>query len=200
MEKKTKSWWSMLNPLEWIAGFFQLIAAVFGPWLRWLGMLTPPSTEGFQNIRKEDVEDAAKLATEQEAAVDAIVREMSPAEIVRAFANADIAGRASMDLSALDFDQQDWLLRLSDEDLDKLGMSTTAACGWSLEKKMVLPRYRKPPAEIEAPEVLQTPSAEEIEDRKREYVAERFRQIQRELWLAPGVPNLKPQHTPATLH
>ncbi|MEY9831110.1 hypothetical protein ABIA25_002925 [Sinorhizobium fredii] len=200
MEKKARSSWSLLNPLEWIQAAFAFLAAVFAPILRWLGMLTPPSTEGFENLTKADVDDAASLAAEQEAAVDTLARARSPADVVRAYAKADAAGRATMDLRPLGLDQQDWLLRLSDEDLDKLSMLTTNGCERSLEARQVLPIYRKPPAEMEAPEVLTTPSAEDIEEMKREYVAERFRQIQRELWLAPGVPNLKPQHTPATLH
>lgn len=200
MEKKKKSAWSLLNPLEWIAGFFQLLAAVFAPFLRWLGMLSPPSTTGFENIQKEDVDDAKKLAEQQEAAVDSIIRELSPAEVVRAYARADAAGRAEMNLRALDLDQQDWLLRLSEEDLSKLGMSTTSACARSLEAREVKPGYPKTAPETETPEIYQIPSAEEFKDMKREYVAERFRQIQRELWLAPGVPNPKPQHVRATLH
>ncbi|MDX1216332.1 hypothetical protein GOL99_12380 [Sinorhizobium medicae] len=195
MEKKTKSWWSMLNPLEWIAGFFQLIAAVFGPLLRWLGMLTPPSTKGFQNIRKEDVEDAKQLAEEQEAAVDAIRQEMAPAEVVRAYAGADATGRAVMDLSALDMEQQDWLLRLSNEDLDKLAMSTKGGCARSLEAKEVLPSYAKPKPEAKAPEIYAIPSEEDIEQAKMDFVSARFR----ELFLAPGVPNPNPKFV-STLH
>lgn len=200
MEKKKKSWMSLLNPLEWFSVALQLLAAVFGPLLRWLGMLTPPSTEGFENIQKQDVEDAKQLAEEQEAAVDAIIREMSPADVVRAYARADAAGRVEMDLSVLDLAQQDWLMRLSDEDLSKLGMSTTGACARSLEALEVRPAYPKPSAETETAEILKTPTVEDEEEWKREQIAALFRQVQRELFLAPGVPNLKPQHTPTTLH
>ncbi|MBX5111938.1 hypothetical protein HJB51_28835 [Rhizobium lentis] len=196
MEKKKKSMWSLLNPLDWIQAAFTLLAAIFAPFLRWLGMLTPPSTEGFQNITKADVDDAAKLATEQEAAVDTLVRAMSPTEVVRAYARADAAGRVEMDLSVLDLAQQDWLLRLSDEDLAKLGMSTTAACARSLEAKAVLPTYAKAKPETEMAEILRTPTDEEIEDMKREFVAARFR----ELFHAPGVPNPDPRFVPATVH
>lgn len=200
MEKKKKSWMSLLNPLEWFSVALQLLAAVFGPLLRWLGMLTPPSTEGFENIQKQDVEDAKQLAEEQEAAVDAIIREMSPADVVRAYARADAAGRVEMDLSVLDLAQQDWLMRLSDEDLSKLGMSTTGACARSLEALEVRPAYPKPSAETETAKILKTPTVEDEEEWKREQIAALFRQVQRELFLAPGVPNLKPQHTPTTLH
>lgn len=200
MEKKTKSWWSLLNPLEWIYAAFTLLAAVFAPLLRWLGMLTPPSTTGFENVQKSDVDDAKKLAEEQEAAVDAITWEMSPADVIRAYARAGVAGRAAMDLSALDFDQQDWLLGLSVEDLSKLGMLTKSGCARSLEAREVLPIYPKAVAESEVPEVLTTPSAEDEEEWKRQQIAALFRQVQRELWLAPGVPNPQPKHPPATLH
>lgn len=196
MEKRKKSPWALLNPLEWLNAAFQFLTAVLGPLLRWLGMLTPPSTEGFENLTTADVDDAKKFADETEAAVDAIVREMSPAEVVRAYARADAAGRASMDLSALDLDQQDWLMRLSDEDLDMLGMSTRSACARSLEAKAVLPTYAKAKPETEMAEILRTPTDEEIEDMKREFVAARFR----ELFLAPGVANPNPRYAPTTVH
>lgn len=200
MEKKKKSIWALLNPLEWLNAAFQLLAAVFGPLLRWLGMLSPPSTEGFENLTKADVEDAKKLAEETEAAVDAITQKMSPAEVVRAYAKADVTGRASMDLSALDLDQQDWLLKLSEEDLSKLGMSTTSACARSLEAKEVRPAYPKATAEIEKAEIYAIPTEEDVEEAKRQQIAALFRQVQRELFHAPGVPNLHPKHVPATLH
>lgn len=200
MKKKKKSLWSVLNPLEWINAALQILTAISAPLLRWLGMLAPPSTEGFQNTPVADVEDAAKLAEEQEAAAEALIRKMSPAEVVRAYARADAAGRATMDLQALGMDEQDWLMRLSDEDLAKLSMLTTNGCARSLEAKKVLPLYRKPPAEAETPEIYQIPSAEDEEEWKRQQVAAQFRQAQRELWLAPGIPNPKPKHTPATLH
>ncbi len=199
MEKK-KPWMSLLNPLEWIQTAFALLAAVFAPLLRWLGMLTPPSTEGFENLTKADVDDAKQLAEQQEAAVDTIVREMSSADVVRAYARADVAGRAEMDLRVLDDAQQDWLLRLSEEDLAKLGMSTTGACARSLEAREVRPSYPKATVEAEAPEILKTPSAEDEDEWKRQQIAELFRQVQRELFHAPGVPNLQPKHTPTTLH
>lgn len=200
MEKKKKSMWALLNPLEWIQAAFALLAAVFGPLLRWLGMLTPPSTDGFQNIQKADVEDAAKLAAEQEAAVDTLARAMSPAEVVRAYARADAAGRAEMDLRALDLAQQDWLLGLSEEDLSMLGMSTTSACARSLEAKEVRPAYAKQKPETETAEIYQIPTEDDVEEAKRQQIAALFRQVQRELFHAPGIPNLHPKHTPATLH
>ncbi len=193
---KRKSWSALLSPLEWLTAAFQLLAAVFGPLLCWLGMLTPPSTEGLANIQKEDVDDAKNIAQEQEAAVDAIIREMSPAEVVRAYAKADPSGRATMDLSVLDFDQQDWLLRLSDEDLAKLAMSIPGGCARSLERKEVVPIYPKAQPEMESTEILRTPTEEDEEEWKREFVSARFR----ELFYAPGIPNPNAPYVPTTVH
>ena len=193
MNDEKKSLWGLLNPFTWLA-------ALFGPLLRFLGLMQPPNAGGFENISKRDVEDAEKAARETEEAIDAIMRDMSPAEVVKAYARGDKNTRSTMDLSALDLESQDWLLGLSDEDLDLLGMSTTAACARSLEARAVLPAYARSRPESETPEILMIPSAEDEWERNRQHVAERFRQIQRELWLSPGVPNPNPKHTPITLH
>jgi hypothetical protein len=200
MSEKKKSYWALLNPLEWLYAALQLFAAIFAPFLRWLGMLTPPSTDGFENVQKEDVDDAAKVAREQEAAVDALTQKMSPAEVVRAYAKADATGRAEMNLEALDLDQQDWLMRLREEDLSMLGMSTTGACARSLEAREVRPSYAKKKQEVETAEIYSIPTEEEIDEIKRQQIAALFRQVQRELFHAPRIPNLNPKHTPATLH
>jgi hypothetical protein len=193
MEPKNKSPWVLLNPLMWIV-------ALVEPFLRFLGLMPHPRADGFENLQKTDIDEAAEDARRTEEAVDAIIRDMSPAEVVRAYGRANAEARATMDLSALDLEGQDWLLSLSDEELDLLGMSTTAACARSLEAMVVKPAYRKPAAETEAPEILSIPSAENDDDWKRRYVADRFRQVQRELWLSLGVPNPKPQHAAVTLH
>ena len=57
--------------------------------------------------------------------------------------------------------------------------------------------YRKPPAETKAPEVLQTPSAEDEESGRGE-IAALFGSIPRELFLAPGVPNPNRRYIPDT--
>lgn len=196
MSEKKKSRWALLNPFEWLHAALLLFAAIFAPILRLLGMIPPPSTEGFEDIRKEDVDDAAKLAQEQEAAVDAIRKQMSPGAVVREYARADAIGRSGMDLSVLNFSQQDWLMTLPEEDLGRLGMSTTSACAKSLEAQEVKPSYAKKKPGTEAPEILSTPSAEEIEEMKREFVSARFR----ELFHVPGVASSNTRYTPSTIH
>lgn len=101
METKKKTPWSLLNPLECLNAAFGVFAALFAPLLRWLGMLTPLRTDGFEKIQKTDVEDGKKLAEEQETAVDTITREMSPAEVVRAYARADAVRRAAASANVL---------------------------------------------------------------------------------------------------
>ncbi|MDX0533018.1 hypothetical protein GOL26_22675 [Sinorhizobium medicae] len=192
MEKK-KSWMDLLNPFTWLA-------ALFGPILRFLGLVPPPRTDGCQNISTADVEDAEKAARETEEAIDEIVRQMSPAEVVSAYANASPEDRAAMDLAVLDTESQDWLLSLPDDDLTLLAMSTMAGCARSLDARAMKPTYAKPQPEMETPEILTIPSAEREEEWKRQQVAERFRQVQRELWLSPGVPALQPKHAAFTLH
>ncbi len=197
MEKQKKSVWAMLNPLEWILSAFRLLAWVMGPILRWLGLMPPPRTDGFENIQKADVDEAAEQATRTEEAVDAILRDMSPAEVVRAYARADRDTRSTMDLSVLDLEGQDWLLGLSEEALDLLGMSTTAACARSLEAKAVKPAYRKPAPETDEAEILSIPAPVGEEEEKRAFVAARYR----ELFHAPGVANTNPRYIPgSTIH
>jgi hypothetical protein len=194
METKKNSWLALLNPWSWLL-------ALFSPILRFLGLLPPPRTDGFENISKADVDEAAEAAKRTEDAIDAIMRDMSPAEVVKAYASASPEARAEMDLSALDFDGQAWLLGLSDDDLTLLAMSTPAGCARSLEARNVRPIFpRKTAAETETAEILRIPTEPDEEERKRQAIMERFQQVRRELWLAPGVPNPNPRHIPRTLH
>lgn len=193
MEPKKKSWLDLLNPFTWLA-------AIFGPLLRFFGLMPPPRTDGFENIQKADVEDAEKAARETEEAIDDIMKQMSPAEVVKAYAAATPEQRALMDLSAIDNEGKDWLFGLSDDDLTLLATSNLRGCARSLEAREVKPAYPRCKPESEAPEVLKIPSAEDEEEIRRRYVAERFRQVERELWLSSGVPNPKPQYATATLH
>lgn len=189
MEPKKKSPWSLLNPFTWIV-------AIFEPLLRWLGLMPHPDTQGFENLSRADVEEAAEQAKRTEEAVDAILRERSPAEVVKAYASASPEDRATMDLSALDVDGQDWLQSLSEDDLTLLAMSTTAGCARSLEARAMKPIYLRPTAETEKAEILRIPTVEDVEEEKRAFVAARYR----ELFHAPGVPNLNPRYVPSTLH
>lgn len=193
MKSKWDPIWNWLNPFTWLA-------ALFAPILRFLGLVPPLRTDGFENISKADVDEAAEAAKRSEEAIDAIMRDMSPAEVVKAYASASPEARPEMDLSALDFDAQAWLLGLSDDDLTLLAMSTTAGCARSLEAREMKPIFPKRTADMKTAEILKIPTAHDIEEQKRQAIAERFRNVRRELWLAPGVPNTNPRHIPRTLH
>jgi hypothetical protein len=193
MEPKMKSWLDLLNPFAWLA-------ALFSPILRFLGLLSPPSTDGFKNLHASDVDEAAEAANRSEEAIDAIMRDMTPAEVVLAYASARPEARSEMDLSVLDFDAQAWLLKLTDDELTLLAMSTTAGCARSLEARAVKPIYPRPAAEPEVVEILKIPTEADVEEQRRRAISERFRQVRRELWLAPGVPNPNPRHVPQALH
>lgn len=201
MEKKKKSAWALLNPLEWINTAFAMLAWIMGPIMRWLGLVPPPRTDGFQNIQKSDVDEASEQAQRTEEAVDAIVRQMSPADVVKAYASASPEGRAEMDLNALDTDGVDWLLGLSEDDLTLLAMSTTAGCARSLEAREVKPKYSRPVNESETPETLTIPSVVDEDEWRKQQISARYRQVQRELGLSTGIPTLEPKHVPRpTLH
>lgn len=198
MEKK-KSLWNLVNPFEWLNAAFGLLAWVFGPILRFFGMMPHPPTNGFENIQKADVDEAAADATSTEEAIDAIMREMSPAEVVHAYANASPDNRGAMDLSVIDVDGQNWLLNLSDDDLTLLAMSTIGGCARSLDSRSVKPTYPRPSVEPEAAETLKIPTAVDIEEQNRQLIAERFRSELKALSPRPGNPN--PKYTPMpTLH
>lgn len=197
MRNKKRSTWTLLNPMFWIEAARSLLAALFGPLLRWLGLLTPPSTNGFQDIQKSDVDEAGKDAANDEAAVDAILQQMSPAQVVKAYAAASPNERALMDLSALDSDDQNWLLNLSDDDLTLLAMSTTCGCARSLESKAVKPIYPRHLMDEKEAEILAIPTPIDEEEQKRQFIAARVRA----LFHAPGVSNLNAQYLPnVTLH
>lgn len=190
MTEKKKSPWYWLNPLTWIDAILSTLLQAFG-------LLPPPNTEGFEDIERADIDDEARLAAEQQAAVDELQKEMSPAEIARAYAKSDAAGRATMDLSALGIEGQCWLLGLSDTDLARLGMSTMSGCARSLEERQVLPVYAKPKQpEMETAEILRTPTEEELDEIKRAFITARYQ----ELFHAPGVANPRPSFRADTLH
>lgn len=197
MGAKKKSWWSWLNALRWLDAAFSMLAWLFAPILRWFGLLTPPRTDGFENLQKSDVDDAAKDATEAERAIDMILADRSPAEIVKAYAAADPTARQTMDLSVLDPAAQDWLLTLTDDELTLLSMSTIGGCARSLESKTVKPIFVQPSPDTTTAEILRIPTVEDEEEQKRAFVAARYR----ELFHAPGMPNANPRYVPvSTVH
>lgn len=206
MFNKQFQWW---KPLAWIDAILQTIGGILHRIFAFLGMMSPPSSGGHQNLQVRDVEVAEKVAREAQEAIDVIVADMSPAQVVHAYCTASEDARKAIDLTKLSVDQQDWLLRLSDADLAMLGRSGEAACGRSVEaRKLMLNRQRLRPAETDAaPQVLKISGAEPIanemsEDERREYLRDFFADRHSELFLPSGLPNTDPKFTPrsATVH
>ncbi|KQZ55145.1 hypothetical protein ASD54_07665 [Rhizobium sp. Root149] len=206
MFKDKFQWW---NPFSWLEAVMQTIGGILHRIFAFFGMMSPPSTGGHENVQVADVDDAEKVAREAQEAIDAIVADMSLAQVVHAYCTASEDARKAIDLTKLSVDQQDWLLRLSDADLAMLGRSGEAACGRSVEVcKLMLNRQRLRSDEIEAaPQVLSIPGAEPTvdemtQDEKREHLREFFADRHGELFLASGISNLDPKFTPggATVH
>lgn len=205
MFNKQFQWW---KPLAWIDAILQSIGGILHRMFAFLGMMSPPSTSGHANIQAADVSDAEKVARETQEAIDEILADMTPAQIVHAYCTASEKARKTIDLSKLSVDQQDWLLRLSDADLTMLGGSGEAACGRSVEAcQLMLNRQRLRPSEtVSAPRVLKIPGEpiveEMTEDEKRERLREVIADRHSELFLASGAVNPEPKFTPrgATVH
>ena len=199
--KKTTQiqWW---NPFAWFGAILQSILAFFG-------MLPHPRTDGHESILPADVADAEKDARKAQEAIDTIMADMTPAQIVHSYCTASEEVRKTMDLGKLTTEQQDWLMRLSDADLVMLGNSGEAACKRSVEaRKLMVSRTKLRPAEMEtAPRILKIPEAEPIveemsEDGRKEWLREFFADRHAELFTPSGLPNTDPKFAPrsATLH
>lgn len=201
MFKDKFQWW---NPFSWLEAFMQTIGGLLHRIFAFLGVMSPPSTGGHENVQVADVEDAEKVAREAQETIDLIVADMSPAQVVHAYCTASEDARKAIDLTQLSVYQQDWLLRLSDADLAMLGHSGEAACGRSVEAcNLMFNWQRLRPAEVEAaPAVLNIPGAEPTFDEKREHLRALFEERHGELFLPPGIPNTDPKFTSrgATVH
>ncbi|NKJ77778.1 hypothetical protein [Rhizobium leguminosarum] len=190
---KTLPWW---NPLGWVDMILQVVGAIFRSILEFFGMLAPPPSDQHENIQIADVDDEKKAAEEQQAAIDHLQSEMTPAQIVHAYCRATEDDRRLVNLSKLSVEQQDWLMRLSDAQLVMLGESGEGACGRSVEAlRLMVSKSKLRASEIEAaPVVLPIPSDVPMtEEQKREAVEDRIDE------LFPGlrIPHMNPKCRPA---
>jgi len=192
-------WW---NPLGWVDMMLQMVGAVLRSILQLFGMLAPPRTDGHQNIQVTDVEVEKKTAEEQQAAIDHLQNEMTPAQIVRAYCRATEDERRLMNLEKLSVEQQDWLMRLSDAQLVMLGESGEAACGRSVEARQVKvtkAKLRAPEVEV-VPVVLPIPQNMAMtEEQKEEIIRDRFNELRYSLSAANSNPKFTPRDRP-TVH
>lgn len=180
-----------LNPLALLQAIFTMIATVFRGILAGLGFGQLPVLPSQHESLASDIEDAARLAAEQEAAVNALQRHRTPGDVVHAYAKAESGERSTINLAALDEIQQDWLMCLSDADLVLLAGSGPDACARSLEKLKVLPDFRKLRARPEmksAPPILAVPFMADSENARRQHVRMQYDLLRRSL----TEPQMKP--------
>lgn len=185
-------WW---NPFHWIELVLQVVGAIFRQILEFFGMLAPPQTDQHQNIQLADVEDEKKTAEEQQAAIDHLHREMTPAQLVLAYCRATEDDRRMMNLEKLSVEQQDWLMRLSDRELVLLGASGEPACGRSVEAmKIMVSRSKLKAPELETERmVMPIPKDRPMtEEQKQQFVEDRFDELFPGLRKAQANPKCRP--------
>ena len=196
MNTNTTSAWNWLNPLFCLQTIYAFFTALITDILKLFGLAPRPATDDFENIQAKDVEDAAAGAVEREASADALFHELSPAQVVHAYAQATEEQRAVMDLGQLSQVEQDWLLGLSDTDLVLLGASGMAACARSLRDRAVLTnpkRLRGGDFDMSDKDSVLRPDDDDREAANRGYISARFQA----LMSAPAGTN--PHHKPVSL-
>jgi hypothetical protein len=196
MKFNATSKWGWLNPLCWFQQIYAFVAALVTDILKLFGRMPPPATDGFENIQANDVEDAAAGAVEKEASVDASLQQLTPPDIVHAYALATEEQRATMDLGKLSPLEQDWLLALDETDLILLGQSGVGACARSLRSRAVFPSVRRLRGEdndLRHEECDQCPDDADRDAGKRTYISARFH----ELMSTPS--GSDPHHQPISL-
>lgn len=111
-----KNWW---NPLTWLGAVWQAFLSIVGGFLRLFGLGPTPRMQ-HENLTTEDVDDAYRDASAAEN-----VRDFSPEidQRVRGFLRyieSSPAERAAFDLSVFDERLQDFILGLSEDDVEEL--------------------------------------------------------------------------------
>ncbi len=177
----------VLNPVWYLNGFTALLYDVFGPLLRWLGLMKSEPPIPHDNTSVDDVAVAAQEAAARQEVLEDLGKQITAVELVRAYAKADAEDRPGMDLSALTVQQQDWLLSRSDVDLVFLANETETGLERSLEALQVFRWKPRRPAAEPAPVLSTAPMTDQ---EKADFISARYR----ELRLLDGSPNPKPQY------
>ncbi|WP_428427337.1 hypothetical protein [Pararhizobium sp.] len=176
-----KKWW---NPVSWMQFALEAIWSVLsGIWTAILGIfgIHPTAPRGaHENIKLGDVDDAAAAEADKQALADLMNAEMTPADVVLAYASAGLMDRPTVDLGKLTPEQQDWLVSLSDGDLALLSASGHPSCEMSLRALKAIPYLTKLRAES-APEAAPEPI---VLQTKENLIRERYIEVVRGLHLS----------------
>ncbi|KQS74320.1 hypothetical protein ASG25_21220 [Rhizobium sp. Leaf384] len=166
-----KDWW---NPMAWMQTALEAVWGIIsGIWTAFLGIfgIRPRAPSGrHEDIKLEDIDQAATAEAAKQDLADILDRQRTPAEIVHAYAAAGAMDRPTVDLSALSEEQQDWLVSLSDSDYILLSASGVPACERSLRAGIVIPTVSRLHAEKPAKEAPQAV----IEQTKEEMIRDRY--------------------------
>lgn len=117
MKDCRKNWW---NPLWYLSAVANTILSLIGSILRFLGVDVPQPRMQHENLTKEDVDRAYSEA----AAAKALPRSFEPAdqrvhEFLR-YVNSTAEERAAFDLSDFSPDRQDFMIGLTEDDIELL--------------------------------------------------------------------------------
>lgn len=114
------AWKKWLNPFHWMGAIWNTLASVLGGILRFFGILVPQPMMQHENLSAEDVDDAYRDASAAET-----IHDFSPEIDQRArgflrYIESSPAERAAFDLSLFDEPLQDFILGLSEDDIQEL--------------------------------------------------------------------------------
>lgn len=111
------NWW---NPLTWLAGVWQAVTSVFVDILRFFGFEPPQSLMQHDDIRPEDVDHAYNDASAAEQIADFSPEIDQRASGFLRYIESSPTERAAFDLSVFDMELQDFILGLSEDDIEEL--------------------------------------------------------------------------------
>jgi hypothetical protein len=118
MKDRWKKWW---NPAWWLEAVFSMVSQVISGILRFFGLGGSQQRPAHADIQPDDVDQAYSDATEKAA----VSETTGPAfdqrvQMFLRYVGATPGDRASIDLSSFGQDEQDFILGLSEADLEML--------------------------------------------------------------------------------
>lgn len=111
-----KNWW---NPLTWLGTIWEVFSAVVGGFLRLFGLRLTPRMQ-HENLQVEDVDRAYNDAAAAENIADFAPEIDQRARGFLRYIESSPAERAAFDLSVFDECLQDFILGLSEDDIEEL--------------------------------------------------------------------------------
>ncbi|MGO7445108.1 hypothetical protein ACC668_10420 [Rhizobium ruizarguesonis] len=117
MKDSNRPWW---HPLTWLAGVWEVFSTVFGGILRFFGFEPPQPRMQHDNIQPEDIDRAYNDASAAENIADFAPEIDQRACGFLRYIDSSPEDRAAFDLSVFDERLQDFILGLSEDDVEEL--------------------------------------------------------------------------------